>query len=397
MTWGLYVHIPFCRRKCFYCDFVSYDDQDELMPRYVEALAAEMRGKKRLFDIDTPPTTVYIGGGTPTVLPLRLITRLLAVIGDIFFGVAATEFAARLRETATEFTIEVNPGTVNEEYLTQLVHCGVNRLSIGAQSFNNELLRSLGRIHSTDDIFGAVLTAKKVGFDNISVDLMYAVPGETLETLRSDIAIAATKLDLQHISVYGLTIEPNTRFAALQKSGKLLLPDDDTVDAMYDYLTYELPRKGFRRYEISNYAGGDGFVSRHNLGYWHFRNYIGVGAAAHSFWRNVNAPYGGRFFNPHSLKEYFSAVFDQEKYCGIKEDILDLRSAIGEFCFLGLRTAEGIEKQRFNDFFGQNFDFFFAPTIKKLSERGAVIADDNHVKLTPLGAKYGNMVFAEFV
>ena len=392
MSWGLYVHIPFCRRKCFYCDFVSYSDCEELMPRYVDALITEMRGKKRLLNITAPPLTVYMGGGTPTTLPPPLFARLAQAIRRIFFSQNEENFTAA--DAPPEFTAEANPGTTDEAYLTQLKNCGVNRLSLGAQSFDAQMLRRLGRIHSPADIYDAVAAARKIGFDNINIDIMYALPNETLPRLRADIA-AALSLGAPHISVYGLTVEPNTKFAALQAANALPLPADDTVDAMYEFITHELPAHGLMRYEISNYAVS-GYESRHNTGYWQYRPYIGIGAAAHSFWRTANDGIGRRFYNPSSLKEYFKAA-ESENFWGADESPRNMTLAVGEFCFLALRTAKGIDKKKFAALFKHPIEHYFAAAVEKLKERGAIEEKNEHLTLTSLGAKYGNAVFAEFV
>ena len=385
-NWSLYLHIPFCRRKCHYCDFASYAGKEQVMPRYVAALIKEMRGKKELFAIDKEPVTIYIGGGTPTVLPLNLFKKITAALDEIFFD-------GKMKSAALEFTVEANPGTINEEYLRALKNFGINRLSIGAQSFNDRLLKCLGRIHSHDDIFHAVTAAKAAGFTNISVDVMYALPEETLNDLRRDLA-AAIALNVPHISVYGLTIEDGTEFAARLATGNLPLPDDNLTDAMYEYLTAELPRRNFCRYEISNYAQPN-YESRHNLGYWHFRPYLGIGAAAHSFWLG-NAPVvGERFYNPATIDEYFHEI-DTGNFSGVSEAVRNVAIAASEFCFLAMRSARGIDRARFAAHFGAPLEEFFGAQLDKLKRRGALAEQAGKIALTPLGMKYGNMVFAEF-
>ena len=385
MRYNLYVHIPFCRRKCHYCDFVSYADKMELMPRYVRALARELRGKRRLLGTDEPPRCIYMGGGTPTVLPLRLFEESVAAIMENFPGA-----------TLEEFTVEANPGTVDEEYLTLMKECGVTRLSFGVQTFNDRLLKEIGRIHTAADCFAAVKAAKKAGFAEISVDIMYGLPLQTVQDLQADIATAIS-LDVPHISVYGLTVEEDTLFSRLQKDGALMLPTDEETDAMYEFLSRELPKRGFGRYEISNYARV-GHEGRHNLGYWRFVPYMGIGAAAHSFWRGEGEGLPGkRFFNPGDINEYFAAVFERKNFLGESEGARSLHTAMSEFCFLALRTAEGIDKKLFADLFGKEPEFFFGEAIRRLKERDALIEGENSLRLTSLGAKYGNRVFAEFV
>ena len=390
MDWGLYIHIPFCRRKCFYCDFVSYADKATLMPRYVEAVIAEMQNKRRALAIEQPPTTVYIGGGTPTALPLYLSEKLLTAIKEIFFAEKLTEVSPEF----PEFTMEANPGTIDGEYLNAIRRYGVNRLSIGAQTFDEGLLKKLGRIHSPTDIATAVDLAKRAGFSNVSVDIMYGLPTQTVAQLHHDIE-AAARLNVPHISVYGLTVEDGTPLAKMVGDVRLTLPDEKTVDEMYDYLTNELPRNGFDRYEISNYAKA-GYESKHNLGYWHYRPYLGIGAAAHSFWRDNGSPIGLRFFNPSDIEKYCAAA-TMPNFGGQSESERDLATAMSEFCFLALRSATGIDRKRFAELFGVPLAKVYGATVQKLIHRGALIEQDGCLKLTTTGMKYGNMVFSEFV
>ena len=266
--WELYIHIPFCRQKCLYCDFASWAGRDDLMSAYVNAVKHDIETRAAsLRREDGPAATIYIGGGTPTALPRDLLLTLV-------------QSAIDTAGMPGEFTVEVNPGTADEETLRQLRQCGVNRLSFGVQSFNNRLLRVIGRIHTAEEAEKAIRMAEKSGFSNVSLDLMYGLPGQNLDDLKSSVN-RALSLPVTHISIYGLQVEEGTPFYRMYEEGKLALPDDDVTEAMYDYMTEELPRRGFRRYEISNFAR-PGFESRHNLGYGQDVPYLGVGAAAHS-------------------------------------------------------------------------------------------------------------------
>ena len=269
MQWGVYVHIPFCRSKCQYCDFASYAGREEMREAYVDALGTEMlvRGQEMVLKHGRPET-VYVGGGTPTALNVEQLSSVVALIKSVF-------------GTAAEFTMEVNPGTVDGDLLKKLHEWGVNRLSIGIQSFDNNLLKRLGRIHTAEQAEEAVKLARAAGFDNLSLDLMYGLPGQTMEDLQKSVK-KALSLQPEHISIYGLQVEEGTPFYRDQQAGRLNLPESDVTDDMYDYLTEYLPEQGYRRYEISNYAK-PGKESRLNVSYWQDVRYLGLGAAAHSY------------------------------------------------------------------------------------------------------------------
>lgn len=421
--WGLYVHLPFCRQKCFYCDFPSYAGKESRMAAYVEALLGELaREGAPLRAKWGPPRTVYLGGGTPTALPPVLMERLLAGLQDFLAAgrgpraeaarqdvsavraVAAAGQAAvpgarggaaspdRVRAAAApdalEFTCECNPGTVDAAYLSLLRAGGVNRLSFGVQTFDDALLRRIGRIHTAAEACVAVRQARTAGFRNLSLDLMYGLPGQTRAGLEASVR-QALALVPQHISIYGLQVEEGTAFARAQAAGRLALPSDEESEAMYDYMTTALPAAGYARYEISNFAR-PGFESRHNLGYWQDVPYLGVGAAAHSYLD------GQRYENPRGIEEYLAALRESGR-ARREEEPLTRATSMEEFAFLALRTARGIDRARFAARFGCALASVYADAIARMRARGFLEEDAQGVRLTPLGMKYGNWVFEAFL
>lgn len=376
MRWGIYVHIPFCRRKCFYCDFPSYTGREGVMNAYINALCREISSQGSLYcGIWGSPATVYIGGGTPTVLPAVLMEKLLSSLEKIIAD-------------PKEFTIEMNPGTAEETYLEMLRSHGCQRLSIGVQSFQDELLRHIGRIHSGEEALTAVELAKRAGFTNISLDLMYGLPGQSLRELEKSVEIAAT-LGIQHISIYGLQVEEGTVFARQREMGKLDLPGDEVEEAMYDYMVDALPALGYARYEISNFAI-PGYESRHNLGYWQDVPYLGLGAAAHSYLK------GKRWENVADPLEYINCV-EEGKSPSHEEGERTEKIATEEFAFLALRTVKGIDKSAFFRKFGCSLESVYGEVLRRLIAKGLLEEDGDAIFLTRLGMKYGNMVFAEFI
>ena len=296
---GIYIHIPFCRQKCFYCDFPSFAGKEGMIEPYLEALEQEIgqvrqklsdRGEA-VFGNDSKlaPKTLYIGGGTPTVLET-------VALPDVFYLLQKHIDV----EHVTEFTIEANPGTVDGEKLRLLRSFGINRLSLGVQSFDDGCLNAIGRIHSGYEAAEAVAEAQDAGFGNISVDLMYGLPGQDLQKLQESVE-SALGLGVQHISIYGLQLEPGTVFDKMQQQGRLMLPSDELTEAMYDYIAAVLPERGYQRYEISNFAL-PGYESRHNFSYWQDVPYIGLGAGAHSYWQ------GARYENPADIKGYINRI-----------------------------------------------------------------------------------------
>lgn len=373
---GVYVHIPFCRRKCFYCDFPSYAGEERWMSRYREALCREIAAQGCRCLQEGAVRTVYIGGGTPTAL---LADDLLAVI--------CAERESFHLTGAEEFTVEVNPGTVDVQLLERLREAGVNRLSFGVQSFSDALLSAIGRIHTAREAEDAVRMAQKADF-RVSLDLMYGLPGQTLADLKDSVARAAA-LGIGHISAYGLAVEDGTPFARMEEAGQLHLPTDDECGDMYDYITAELPRLGYRRYEISNYAKA-GEESRHNLAYWQDVPYIGLGAAAHSYW------HGRRMENEQDLRRYIACI-EGGLSPAREEEPCSRENHIEEFAFLALRTADGLAKGRFRSTFGCDVHEVYGEVIARLQAAGLVEETVESIRLTAQGMKFGNRVFEAFL
>ena len=383
---GLYIHIPFCWQKCFYCDFPSFAGREKKIDRYLQALEQEFALlRQRLYQKNNvrdterkfTPRTIYIGGGTPTALNAHQLAKLLKIVQKY---VAVGE--------AVEFTVEMNPGTVDREKLLLLQQAGVNRLSVGVQSFDDHCLKKIGRIHTAQEAADTIELAHNLGFGNISLDLIYGLPQQDMEILTQSVARALT-LPVQHISIYGLQMEEGTAFHRMEALGKLQLPADELVEAMHDYIVEKLPEAGYQRYEISNYAL-PGYESKHNLAYWQDVDYLGLGSGAHSYWQ------GTRYENPRSIDDYISAL-EAGRLPAIVEEQVDRQAHMEEFCFLGLRTAAGINKNLFQQKFGVDLLTVYGRTIEKLVAQDLLQHTAKGIALTPLGMKYGNQVFAEFL
>ena len=376
--WGIYAHIPYCVKKCAYCDFVSAANGNAAeMEDYAAALSAEiLREAPPLRARRGDVRTVYLGGGTPTALPAALLTQILSTIHE-----AAGE--------PLECTVEANPGTVDEAYLTQLRAAGVSRLSLGVQSFDDRLLRVIGRIHTAEEARAAFRAARHAGFTNISLDLMYALPTQTLDDLKQSVE-DAIELSPAHISVYGLMVEEGTPFAAAEAAGRLALPDEEAAEEMYDYLMAELPARGYRRYEISNFARA-GCESRHNLGYWQNVPYLGVGVAAHSYVDGV------RWGNETDTRRYIRAMRAGADVRTPEDTERTAANAMEEYAFLALRTAEGIDTADFYRTFGVSIDDVYSNVIAVYIDRRLLRRTQGHIALTAAGMKLGNEVFAAFL
>lgn len=376
MILGLYIHIPFCRQKCLYCDFPSYSNMDHLYDDYIAALCREITGQGGSclsYDVDT----VYIGGGTPTLLTAEQLREVMTSVRK-HFNITAD----------AEISIEANPGTIDEYKLTCLKKYGINRISFGVQSFSDTLLKCLGRIHSSADAVSSVKIAQKVGFRNINVDLMYGLPNQTMKDLQESIETAA-RLEVEHLSIYGLKVEEQTPFAEMQARQQLNLPTDIVEEDMYDLATELAHKYGYIRYEISNYAK-KGYTCRHNLKYWSYKPYLGVGAAAHSFLGTE------RLANTANVTEYIQMINKDNSAVKSREK-LTISDAKAEFVFLALRTVDGLAYNDFNRYFNDDFLVRYCGVLEGLMQRGLINIDQQRVKLTELGMKYGNQVFFHFI
>ena len=367
----LYVHIPFCVRKCQYCDFLSGPSDEETKDRYIEALLKEIRAAEHTEDYEI--VSVFIGGGTPSALKAEAIASIMRTLQEKFF----------FCEDA-EVTIEVNPGTVDPEKLTIYRNVGINRLSLGLQSTDAEELKLLGRIHSYEEFLKSYEWAREAGFSNINIDLMFAIPGQTGEAWRQHLYQVA-ELNPEHISAYSLIIEEGTPFA----EQNLDLPDEDTEYQMYEDTAEILERYGYRQYEISNYAK-QGYMCRHNAGYWQRLEYLGFGLGASSL-------YGGmRFSNTHQMQEYLKESRNPDQ---IRQDVtvLSRNERIEEFMFLGLRMTEGISEKKFEENFDVRLMDVYGDILQKYEETGFMEHIETKWRLTRKGIHVSNHILADFL
>lgn len=363
---GIYIHIPFCIRKCPYCDFYSTSNLS-LLSAFADALIAEVRMKKKQGAFaDAVFDSVYIGGGTPTVMDTRTLVRIMGVVAETF----------PLLEGA-EITIEANPATVCKKQLMALRSAGVNRINIGTQSFDDGNLSFLGRIHTADDAVQAYRMAEKSGFDNIGIDLMYGLPGETSENWQKELETAVF-FEPAHISCYMLTFEPDTPMDNARKAGQFAAPDDGVQGEFFLMTTRLLAEKGYDHYEISNFARSRRLRSRHNTGYWNNRPYLGLGPAAHSYAPPV------REANVRSVRRYTGRIHAGKSPVETSE-MLDVRQQMMEALYLGLRQADGICYAVFNSRFHVDFYGMFSDVIARFAEEKYIVSDDDGCRPTLLG------------
>ena len=374
MARSMYVHIPFCLKRCAYCDFVSmpYDPSKEIS--YIHALKMEIA---RCLVDTAPLQSLYIGGGTPTVISQEALEGL---IGYIFDRLGLTGDA--------EVTVETNPGTSNVEKFRMLHSLGVNRLSIGVQSFNDRELMVLGRVHDPDEAEEAVVAARGAGFENIGIDLIYGIPGQDIDSWKRTLE-RAVGVDPSHISTYELTIEEGTVLYEHIKGGGLTPLEDDEIIEMYEYAIDYLSSQGFIHYEISNFAL-PGYQCRHNLNYWDRGEYYGVGLGAHSFIS------GWRYRNTDDLEEYVDALLTGRSPVKDSEYITGSRE-VSEAVFLGLRKTEGIRLDSFSRRYGVDLVECYRDEIRWLEDAGLVEIADGLLRLTRRGLRLSNEVFVRFM
>lgn len=374
---SLYIHVPFCAKKCAYCDFASYPGRETDWRRYFDEIATEIRLWSGETDFGLLSEryrviSMFIGGGTPTLVDAGYIQRVIDACRAI------VPF-----EPDAEITIEGNPGTLTPEKLAAFRRAGVNRLSLGAQSFDDGLLRSLGRIHTAAQIGQAVTMARDAGFDNLNLDLMYALPGQGMNQWK-DTLDAAIALGVEHISAYSLIVEPGTPMAARVASGTAIVPEDDAVNAMQRAAIDRLSAAGYRRYEISNYAR-PGFECRHNLVYWNRGDYLGLGCAAHSLMG------GRRFHNPDSLDEYLSGGRR------LDEVVLTPQDEMEETLMLSTRTVRGLDLTAWARAFGTPFARGRERVLDRLENGGLIETGDGFLRLTMRGMEVQDAVVLELM
>ena len=382
---GIYIHIPFCKQKCYYCDFVSFSNKEEYIEKYVETLKREIDS----YDLSNYNiTTIYIGGGTPSRIPSEKIQEILEKIRQKILK-------NQTKWENIEITIELNPGTVDEEKIKKYKKIGINRLSIGLQSTNNKLLKEIGRIHTFEDFKDTYNTVKKVGFENINVDLMIGLPNQTISDVKDSLN-EIIKLNPTHVSVYSLIVEENTKMEKLINNKELQLPDEELERQMYWYVKNTLELNGYNHYEISNFAK-KGKESKHNLNCWEQKEYIGLGLAAYSYLNGV------RYGNTSDIEKYIN-VQDflnrselEESVIRIVDEVQSLEDKRKEYMLLGLRKIDGVSIQKFKEKFVENPIFLFRKELEKLVNEELIAIDGDCIRLTNKGLDLANIVWEEFV
>jgi len=376
---GLYVHIPFCKQKCMYCDFPAYQNLQDYYETYVYALVQEMdlwvsehpESKERSID------TIYFGGGTPTELSIQQLQMIIDKIKSIF-----------TIDENCHMTIESNPGEVDLQYLTKLVKLGFNRISFGVQTFDDKALTMLHRSHNGEKAKQAIYDAKEAGFTDINIDLIYGLPRQSLEDIKRNLEIVKD-LPINHISTYGLQVEVGTYLYHLVQKNLISIPSESIDESMYDTMMEGLKELGFERYEISNFAK-DNSYSRHNLKYWHYVEYLGFGAGAHSFYDGI------RRSNNRNVMPYIQSV-DRYIMPTIDTETITVERAQEDFCFLALRTKWGLDEQKFEDRFGVSVHNLFGNILEELVTKGLLEYQNGSYHLSSEGAKHGNYVFSQFI
>ena len=404
---GIYMHIPFCQHKCDYCDFISFSNKQDFIENYVEAVKKEINNyfkDKTLLETYTI-TTIYIGGGTPSYIDSKYICEIMEVLENNL-----KQNKVKLEDM--EITIEVNPGTVNKEKLEQYRKAKINRLSIGLQSTNNEILKQIGRIHTYEQFLETYQMAKEVGFENINVDLMIGLPNQTIEDIKRNLK-EIVQLNPTHISVYSLIIEEGTVIAQKIENHQLQEMDEELERNMYWYVKNTLELNGYTHYEISNFAK-EGKESKHNMNCWRQKEYIGIGLAAHSYLNDI------RYTNVAEIEQYsirmdklnekiINHILELPNKNGktnLKEEIetiyeieevQDVEDRKKEYMLLGLRTIEGVSISKFKEKYIDNPIFLFRKELEKLVEEKLIMIDGNYIRLTNKGLDLANLVWEEFI
>lgn len=373
---AVYIHIPFCTNKCHYCDFNSYVLKGQPVEAYLDALEREMEATVR----EKPPgivRTVFVGGGTPTVLTPPQMERFLRSVRAYFPNVAPDY----------EFTMEANPGTTDREKLEAMRAGGVNRLSFGVQSFDEGLLHAIGRIHSVDDVYRSLENARSAGFDNVSIDLIFGLPNQTVEQMKETLD-RALELKLPHHSIYSLKVEENTLFHTLYERGELPLPKEEDELEMFAAIMERLRGAGYEQYEISNFAK-PGYESKHNTVYWRNESYYGLGAGAHGY---VG---GRRHVNIKGVQPYIDATRERRPLLDSFE--VSEEEAMEDFMMVGLRLLRGVARTDFRAQFGKELDDVFGTVAERLAAQGLLEPTADGYRLTERGIPLGNEVFGAFL
>ncbi|MGM0239313.1 hypothetical protein ID741_001911 [Enterococcus sp. AZ103] len=370
-----YIHIPFCQHLCYYCDFNKVFIEGQPVDEYIAAVLNETKLQLIEYPVENVPT-IYVGGGTPTSLSANQLEVLLKGLREI------------LPYSEGEFTVEANPGDLTEEKLQVFKNNGVNRVSMGVQTFDNHLLRKIGRKHTAEDVYDSIKLLDKMDFNNITIDLIYALPGQTLESFRETIQ-QALALDLPHYALYSLILENKTMFMNWIRKGKMILPEQDIEAQMYLEVMEALEKAGKKQYEISNFAQ-PGYESQHNMVYWNNQNYFGIGAGASGYLGDK------RYKNRGPIQHYLQPL-KEDQLPIIEEEFLTVKSQIEEELFLGLRKKEGVSKEKFKERFGRRIEDIYSLVIEELVNEKLLQISDQRIFLTQAGMFKGNEVFEKFL
>lgn len=373
---GLYIHIPFCKSKCYYCDFTSFSNKENMIERYIGNLIEELNIYKDIVK-ESSIRTIFIGGGTPSYIDERYIEEILRFIRENFNI-----------ETLEEVTIEINPGTLDIVKARVYKNAGINRVSMGVQTLNDVHLKKIGRIHTQKEFYQSYDILREVGFENINLDFIFGLPDETIEDIEKNLK-EIERLKPEHISYYGLILEKDTPLYKLDKNSKLNIPSESEEREMYYLIKKRLKGMGYNHYEISNFALKEK-ECKHNILYWTIESYIGVGLSSHSYLNNK------RCWNREDFNNYFIDL--SKGILPIKggEDI-SKSMEISEFSIMGLRLIEGIDKKLFQKRFKQDINYFFKETIEKHLKDGLIVEDDNFIALTNKGLDLSNLVEVDFL
>lgn len=366
-----YVHIPFCTQICYYCDFSKVFIKNQPVDAYLEALIKEFES----YQINSLKT-LYIGGGTPTAITAKQLDYLLSHLQQHL-----------QLDQLEEFTIEANPGDLTEDKIAVLRQSAVNRISLGVQTFNDKQLKQIGRSHTEAQIYTTIASLKEAGFQNMSIDLIYALPGQTIQQVKENVA-KALALDIPHLSLYSLILEHHTVFMNKMRRGKLQLPTEDLEAEMFEYIISEMEASGFEHYEISNFTK-PGFESRHNLMYWNNDEYFGCGAGASGYLDGI------RYRNRVPIQHYLKAVADGN--ARLSEEVLTKEEMMEEELFLGLRKKSGVSVSRFQEKFGLSFESRYGPVMRELQAQGLLVKDKDFVRMTKKGLFLGDSVAEKFI
>lgn len=373
---GMYIHIPFCKQKCLYCDFVSFSNKESKQDSYINCLIKELEYK---VSSDYLINTIYIGGGTPSYLEQGSISKILLAIRNNY----------KIKEDA-EITIEINPGTVDTKKLEEYKEARINRVSIGLQETDNNLLKEIGRIHTYEEFLDTYKLIEKIGFTNKNIDFMIGLPNQTINNIKESLE-KVINLNPEHISMYSLILEEGTPIYNKVKKGELELPNEEEERMEYWYLKNKLELAGYKHYEISNFSK-QGKESKHNTNCWNQNEYLGFGVAAHSYIDGI------RYSNIDSLEKYIENIeknnIEQNKLIQEEQNEEDKEK---EFMLLGLRKIDGVSIQDFKAKYGKNPIYVFKESLQKLVEEGLLEVDLDKIKLTNKGLDLANLVWEEFV